>query len=163
VVNLQIEVDATYWDDPTGPISGTSSNRQIQTNFSLKDGQVAVLGGLTRSQTNTEVKRVPFWERIPVLGPLLFSNKSQNQDKSKLFMIVRTTITKPRHDGSMGKVTRRMAKVANYLLSENENDEELFSAIHDPISRWVFEEDASTYNLALNNFFQSTPNVNTIM
>lgn len=163
VVNLQIEVDATYWDDPTGPISGTSSNRQIQTNFSLKDGQVAVLGGLTRSQTNTEVKRVPFWERIPVLGPLLFSNKSQNQDKSKLFMIVRTTITKPRHDGSMGKVTRRMAKVANYLLSENENDEELFSSIHDPISRWVFEEDASTYNLALNNFFQSTHNVNTIM
>ncbi len=163
VVNLQIEVDATYWDDPTGPISGTSSNRKIQTNFSLKDGQVAVLGGLTRSQTNTEVKRVPFWERIPVLGPLLFSNKSQNQDKSKLFMIVRTTITKPRHDGSMGKVTRRMAKVANYLLSENDNEEELFSSIHDPISRWVFEEDASTYNLALNNFFQSTHNVNTIM
>ena len=159
-VNLQIEVDATYWDDPTGPVSGTSSNRQIQTNFSLKDGQVAVLGGLTRNQTTISFNGVPFLSKIPILGPLFFSNKSHGEDKSKLFMIVRTTITKPRHDGTMGKVTRRMATVANHLLAQEDDDDELFSSIKDPISRWIFNEDVESQQLPLNDFFKSTHNVN---
>ena len=160
VVNLQIAVDATYWDDPTGPISGTSSNRQVQTNFSLKDGQVAVLGGLTRNQTTIAFNGVPFFSKIPILGPLLFSNKSHRQDKSKLFMIIRTTITKPRLDGGMGKVTRRMATVANHLLQEDDGDDELFSSIKDPISRWVFNEESASHSLPLNDFFKPTHNVN---
>lgn len=163
VVNLQIEVDATYWDDPTGPISGTSSNRQIQTNFSLKDGQVAILGGLTRNQTTIAFNGVPFLSKIPILGPLLFSNKSHREDKSKLFMIVRTTVTKPRHDGTMGKVTRRMATVANHMLAQDDGDDELFSSIKDPISRWVFNEDSANHSLPLDDFFKSTHNINSVM
>lgn len=159
VVNLQIEVDATYWDNPTGPTSGTSSNRQIQTNFSLKDGQVAVLGGLTKNQIEVSFNGVPFLSKIPILGPLLFSNKKHTEDKSKLFMIVRTTVTKPRLEGGMGKVTRRMANVANHLLQEKDDDDELFSSIKDPISRWIFDEGSmtnlSSHGLPLNDLFKS--------
>jgi general secretion pathway protein D len=157
VVNLQIEVDATYWQDPTGPTSGTSSNRKIQTNFSLKDGQVAILGGLTKNQIEVSFNGVPFLSRIPFLGPLLFSNKKHTEDKAKLFMIVRTTVTKPRHEGGMGKVTRRMATVANYELQEDDNDADLFSSIKDPISRWIFDEDESSHfrhGLPLTDLFQ---------
>jgi type II secretory pathway component GspD/PulD (secretin) len=143
IVNLAIEVDATYWQDPTGPTSGTSSNRKLQTNFSLKNGQVAILGGLTKNQINVTFNGVPFLSKIPILGPLFFSNKSHSEDKSKLFMIVRTTVTKPRHEGGMGKVTRRMAKVANHILQEDDNDDALFSSIKDPISRWIFDEQSS--------------------
>jgi general secretion pathway protein D len=163
IVNLQIEVDATYWDDPTGPISGTSSNRQIQTNISLKDGQVAVLGGLTRNQSNISFKGVPFLSKIPILGPLLFSSKAHEQDKSKLFMIIRTTITKPRHDGGMGKVTRRMTSVANHLLQEDDNEDDLFSSIKDPISRWIFDENETSHSLPMDDFFKPTHNVNSII
>ncbi|MBV8660759.1 MAG: hypothetical protein JO129_01265 [Candidatus Dependentiae bacterium] len=143
IVNLQIEVDATYWDNPTGPVSGTSSNRQLQTNFSLKDGQVAILGGLSKNQIDVAFNGVPFLSRIPILGPLFFSTKSHTEDKEKLFMIVRVTITKPRHEGGMGKVTRRIANVANHLLDEDNDDDELFSSIKDPISRWIFDENES--------------------
>ncbi len=140
IVNLQIQVDATYWQDPTGPISGTSSNREIQTNFSMKDGQVAILGGLTKNQIDISFNGVPFFSKIPIIGPLFFSNKRHTEDKVKLFIIVRTTVTKPRHDGGMGKVTRRMAAVTNHLLQEDDGDDDLFSSIKDPISRWIFDE-----------------------
>ena len=40
----------------------------------------------------------------------------------------------------MGKVTQRMATVANHLLQEDDNDDALFSSIKDPISRWIFDE-----------------------
>jgi len=154
VVNLQIEVDATYWQDPTGPTSGTSNNRKIQTNFSLKDGQVAILGGLTKNQIEVSFNGVPFLSKIPIVGPLLFSNKKYTEDKAKLFMIVRTTVTKPRLQGGMGKVTRRMATVANHLLAQDED--ELFSSIKDPISRWIFDEDNASHlqnGLPLNDLF----------
>ncbi|MGZ6255053.1 MAG: secretin N-terminal domain-containing protein [Candidatus Chromulinivorax sp.] len=143
IVNLAIEVDATYWDNPTGPVSGTSSNRKLQTNFSLKNGQVAILGGLTKNQIDVVFNGVPFLSRIPILGPLLFSSKSHTEDKTKLFMIVRTTVTKPHHEGGMGKVTARMAQVANQLLQEDDNDDDLFSSIKDPITRWIFDERSS--------------------
>lgn len=157
IVNLQIEVDATYWNNPTGPTAGETTNRQIQTNFSLKDGQVAILGGLTKNQIEVSFTGVPFFSRIPILGPLLFSNKRHTEDRTKLFMIVRTTITKPRVAGGMGKVTRRMVSVANHLLEEDDDDDELFSSIKDPISSWIFNEEVSAHlhqGLPLTDLFQ---------
>ena len=71
-------------------------------------------------------------------------------------MIVRTTVTKPRMEGGMGKVTRRMATVTNHLLQEDDDDEDLFSSIKDPISRWIFDEGQSHRNheLPLNDMFK---------
>lgn len=157
MVNLQIAVDATYWDNPSSAYSGTSSNRNLQTNFSLKDGQVAILGGLTRNQTELSLNSVPLLSKIPILGPLLFSKKIYTQDKTKLFMIVRATVTKPRHEGGMGKVTRRMANFANHLLEEDDEDDDLFGSIKDPISRWIFNEgepSGLTHHLPLTDLFK---------
>ena len=140
IVNLQILLDATYWDNPQSQTDGSANSRYIATNCSLKDGQVAVLGGLTKNQTDIAFNGVPFFSKIPIFGPLFFSSKSHTEDKEKLFMIVRTTVTKPRVEGGMGKVTRRMATVANHLLEEDDDDDELFSSIKDPISHWIFDE-----------------------
>ncbi len=124
----------------------------------MKDGQVAILGGLTKNQIEVSFNGVPFFSKIPILGPLLFSNKKHTEDKVKLFMIVRTTITKPRHKGGMGKVTRRMANVANHMLEEDDGDDDLFSSIKDPISRWIFDEGSSLLHqnesLPVTDFFQ---------
>ncbi|MBP6869415.1 hypothetical protein KBC04_00815 [Candidatus Babeliales bacterium] len=166
IVNLQMQVNATYWDNPTGPTSGTSSNRQIETNFSLKDGQVAILGGLTKNQIEVSFNGVPFLSKIPILGPLLFSNKKHTEDKTKLFIVVRTTVTKPRMEGGMGKVTRRMANVANHLLSIEEDDDELFSSIKDPISRWIFNDNESAQlndGLPLGDLFSRGHSINSII
>jgi general secretion pathway protein D len=143
IVNLQIDVDASYWQNPVDGSDGTSSKRKIQTNFSLKDGQVAILGGLTKNQTEISYTGVPFLSKIPIIGPLFFSNKKHTEDKTKLFMIVRITKTKPRFEGGMGKISRRMASVADYALAESDHDDELFSSIKDPITRWIFEDQGS--------------------
>lgn len=140
IVNLQIEIDATYWNDPTNGDSGTAQNRQIQTNFSMQEGQVAVLGGLTYDQVDVVYNGVPFFEKIPLIN-LLFTNRSKTEDKTKLFLLVKPTIIKPVVNG-MGKVTRRIAAVTDNLLQGDHDD--LFSSLSDPISHWVFDETVST-------------------
>jgi len=162
IVNLQMEVDATYWNNPVDGTDGRQTSRYITTNFSLKDGQVAILGGLTRNQTDEGFNGVPLLSKIPVIGPLLFSSKRHTEDKTKLFMVVRTTVTQPRHEGGMGKVTRRMAAVANHNLDSSQGDDELFSSIKDPISRWIFDDNSSSINngLPLHDLFMKSHNVN---
>lgn len=136
IVNLQIEMDATYWNDPTNGDSGTAQNRHLETNFSMQEGQVAVLGGLTYDQLDIIYNGVPFLEKIPLLN-LFFTNRSKTEDKTKLFLLVKPTIIKPVVNG-MGKLTRRIAAVTDHLLKDDHDD--LFSSLSDPISHWVFDE-----------------------
>jgi len=145
IVNLQLDIQATYWDDPANGDSGTAQNRDVSTNFSMHEGQVAVLGGLTHDQIDINYNGVPFFEKIPLIN-LFFTNRSKTEDKTKLFMIVKPTLIKPMKNG-MGKVTRRMAAVTDHLLHDDES--ELFSSLKDPISHWVFDDNASMINNGL--------------
>lgn len=157
IVNLQMEMDATYWDDPSDGNSGTSSVRNVQTNFSMHEGQVAVLGGLTKDQIDIIYNGVPFFEKIPLLN-LFFTNRSKTEDKTKLFLLVKPTIIKPVANG-MGKVTRRMAAVSDHFIHEADTD--LFSSLKDPISHWVFDDNGSmlTNGLPLHDLFMKSHNV----
>ena len=58
--------------------------------------------------------------------------------------MVKVKIVEQHYASGMGKITRRMVNVANYLLDEAEDDQDLFSSIKDPISRWIFNEDDPT-------------------
>lgn len=145
IINLQMEMDATYWNDPTNGDSGTAQNRQLQTNFSMQEGQVAVLGGLTYDQVDIIYNGVPFLDKIPLLN-LLFTNRSKTEDKTKLFLLVKPTIIKPTVNG-MGKVTRRIAAVTDHLLKDDHDD--LFSSLSDPISHWVFDESVQPRKIGL--------------
>ena len=156
IVNLQMDVQATYWDDPSNGDSGTAQNRDISTNFSMHEGQVAVLGCLTKDQIDTIYNGVTFLEKIPLVN-LFFTNRSKTEDKTKLFMIIKPTIIKPIRNG-MGKVTRRMAAVTDHLL--HDDDAELFSSLKDPISHWVFDDNSSMVNngLPLHDLFMKHHN-----
>ena len=156
IVNLQMDVAAEYWDDPANGDSGTAQIRQVQTNFSMHEGQVAVLGGLTKDQIDIIYNGVPFLEKIPLVN-LFFTNRSKTEDKTKLFMIIKPTIIKPIKNG-IGKVTRRMAAVTDHLL--HDDDAELFSSLKDPISHWVFDDNASSVNngLPLHDLFMEHHN-----
>src|SRR3989339_285178 len=156
IVNLQIEMDATYWNDPTNGDSGTAQNRQLQTNFSIQEGQVAVLGGLTYDQLDLIYNGVPLLEKIPLVN-LFFTNRSKTEDKTKLFLLVKPTIIKPVVNG-MGKVTRRIAAVTDHLLKDDHDD--LFSSLSDPISHWVFDETvpAKKTGMPLHDLFMHSNN-----
>jgi len=158
IVNLQIDFNASNWTDPNDGNSGTANTRQMQTNFSLKSGQVAVLGGLTKDTSALLFHGVPFLSKIPIIGSL-FSNKNRQNDKEKLFVLIRATVTEPRPEGGMGKITERMVSVSNHLLQQG--NEDLFGSLKDPISRWVFEDTThkrTTNGLPLHDLFMRGSN-----
>lgn len=135
-VNLQVNIDVTYWTDPSDGTSGSQIQRNLTTNFSLEDGKVAILGGLTKEVLTTSITEVPFISRVPILGHL-FANKNRNVNKTQLFVLIKPTIVEPRSQGGMGAVTRRMVGISNHDLQA---DHSLFSSLKDPISRWIFDE-----------------------
>jgi len=157
MINLQMEMDATYWDDPADGNSGTSSVRNVQTNFSMRQGQVAILGGLTIDQIDIIYNGTPFLEKIPLLN-LFFTNRSKTENKTKLFLLVKPTIITPIENG-MGKVTRRIAAVSDHFM--HDADDDLFGAVKDPISHWVFDDHGSMINsgLPLHDLFMKSHNL----
>jgi pilus assembly protein CpaC len=69
--------------------------RRVQTTVELREGQTIALAGLFSNQTNTEVTRVPFISKIPVVGPLVFSGKRATQDETELLILVTPEIIRP--------------------------------------------------------------------
>ncbi|NLB83265.1 MAG: secretion protein, partial [Synergistaceae bacterium] len=82
----------------TGEIIGTyrgqageqfpqTTNRQVNTEIRVRDGEPFVVGGLYKDQEKSETHRIPILSDIPLLGEL-FKYKSNSRDKTEVAMIV---------------------------------------------------------------------------
>ena len=65
--------------------------RTFDSNIRIKNGEMIVLGGLERKQTNDTGSGVPFLSRIPVIK-WLFSKRSKTKNDSKLLIFVKPVI-----------------------------------------------------------------------
>lgn len=136
-INLQLNINLTTYSVPDNATSGDQLIRSINTNVSLKSGDVLILGGLTQEQTEVSKKSVPFFESIPVIGNL-FASRSKISKKTQLFVLVRTTVVEPRTQGGMGPITKTASNFIVDQLAESENN---FASLKDPITRWFFNND----------------------
>jgi type IV pilus assembly protein PilQ len=76
--------------DPTSPPNMTTQT--FESLVRVKNGEVILLGGLDK-KTNTESgSGVPLLSRIPVLK-WIFGNRSKDKSKSKLHILVKSTVT----------------------------------------------------------------------
>ncbi|NLK19826.1 MAG: secretion protein [Synergistaceae bacterium] len=64
-----------------------TTNREVNTNIRVRDGEPFVVGGLYKDQDKIEQHRVPLLSDIPLLGEL-FKYKSHSRDKTEVAMIV---------------------------------------------------------------------------
>lgn len=65
-----------------------TTSRSVNTRITVKSGETAVLGGLIK-EDEIEVKRkVPILGHIPLLGGLLFTNKSTEKNKTDLIIMI---------------------------------------------------------------------------
>lgn len=69
-----------------------TSSRSVQTRITVKEGETIVLGGLLKESDIETVQRVPLLGRIPILGKLLFTNKSTEQMTTDLIIFITPTI-----------------------------------------------------------------------
>lgn len=137
VVNLQIDLDLRTWITPNDASSGEQIIRKLTTNASMKSGDVIILGGLTKEQTQVSKRSVPFFESIPVIGNL-FASRTKDSTKTQLFILVRSTVSAPRINGGMSKITRSASNFIVDQLAEVENN---FANLKDPVTRWFFNSD----------------------
>lgn len=91
IVTIELRIE-------TGEIIGTyrgqageqfpqTTNREVNTNIRVRDGEPFVVGGLYKDQEKIEQHRVPLLSDIPLLGEL-FKFKANSRDKTEVAMIV---------------------------------------------------------------------------
>jgi general secretion pathway protein D len=75
-------------DTPVGDTGNVSiSTRKAQTSLVAESGQTIFIGGLIRSQLNTDSAGFPALRNVPVLG-YLFGSQGQSTDKTELILLV---------------------------------------------------------------------------
>jgi len=86
-VDARVEAITGYVGPPTDqqPIT---SKRQATTQIRVRDGEVAVVGGLVREETSKSVKKVPLLGDIPVLGTLFSSTQNVTTKTDLLIFII---------------------------------------------------------------------------
>jgi type IV pilus assembly protein PilQ len=86
-VNPSVEEITGYSGPPTDqqPIT---SKREAKTQIRVRDGEVAVIGGLVKDDYTKTVTKVPVLGSIPILGPLLFQQTKIDATKSELLIFI---------------------------------------------------------------------------
>jgi type II secretory pathway component GspD/PulD (secretin) len=85
-VNPKVEA-VTGWAGPPTDQQPITSKREASTQIRVRDGEVAVIGGLVREEVMRSVKKVPLLGDIPVLGEL-FKNTSWDNRKTELLIFI---------------------------------------------------------------------------
>lgn len=86
-VNPSVEA-ITGYVGPVGDQQPITSRREAKTQIRVRDGEVAVVGGLVQDQYTKTVNKVPVLGSIPILGPLLFTKTSVKATKSDLLIFI---------------------------------------------------------------------------
>ncbi|RPG51793.1 MAG: type II secretion system protein GspD [Gammaproteobacteria bacterium TMED1] len=74
-----------------------TSKRTIDTTVLVHDGEVIILGGLTRDKISKNQSGVPILEKLPGLGKL-FSSETKSYEKQNLLVFLRPTVLSTQSD-----------------------------------------------------------------
>lgn len=81
----------------TGPADNQkpiTSERSIRTTITVQEGETAALGGLLKEDEIIKERRVPLLGHIPLIGKLLFTNRSKERSTSDLIILITPTIVR---------------------------------------------------------------------
>jgi len=70
------------------------SIRNVESRLRLRDGQIAMLGGLYTNATRLEQQRIPFVSDIPYIGEL-FTGKNYSQEVNQLIFFIKVRVIPP--------------------------------------------------------------------
>ncbi len=96
-LTISQEVSATLDSGNSAIASPTISNRSLETQLSLEDGQTAVLGGLMQDTMTQKETGVPFLKDIPLIGNA-FSSDAVTSDRTELLVLITAYIMRGQED-----------------------------------------------------------------
>lgn len=134
-VNMQIIIQIGRFISAAGPNNPNNrSDRVIRTNANIGNGEVLVLGGLTRDEEDVIITESPLLGQVPVLG-WFFKSKQKRVVKNHLMVLISPTIVKPNVQGGMDVFTNNKMNEARDFITEDLS----FINKRDPITRWFFK------------------------
>ena len=127
-IDLRIsqEVSSEVDTSSSAIASPTISNRSIDTQLSLEDGQTAVMGGLIQRSLTVDDKGVPFFKDIPIIGRA-FRNEGISEDNTELVILITAYVLRGQADKAQfvrrlsGDVDRLMADDSRLLTLQPRN------------------------------------------
>ncbi|WOR15368.1 secretin N-terminal domain-containing protein [Hyphomonas sp. FCG-A18] len=114
-LTISQEVSTVIPDAGSQIASPTISNRNLQTQLSIQDGETVVLGGLMQTTSTDAERGVPLLKDIPIAGNL-FRNNSISQEKTELLVLITAYILNDGEDKAM-LVNQLMEELQNSTLS----------------------------------------------
>lgn len=146
IIRLNIKINISEFQSDTGS-SGDKYTKDLDTDVSLADGQVLVLGGFIKTKVTESMIKTPLLGDIPILG-WLFKNKKRTITKSYLFVFMSPTIIKPRQNPGTNLYTRMKLHQA----TNNIEDSVQTKSTNDPIHNWFFNPDKEDYSHKVTDF-----------
>jgi len=89
-VNPVIE-EITGYTGPTDNLRPITSNRSVNTNVRVKDGETLVIGGLIKNSKFETTKKFPLLGSIPIIGRI-FQHQTTTDEKTDLSILITPTI-----------------------------------------------------------------------
>lgn len=139
--NVQLEVDLRL-SQLAAPVAGSVANvgptllqREIQTDLSLAEGQVAIIGGLVDEKEEKLRYGIPFLRDIPGLG-YLFGGIQETKYDLTLVIVVSAHVMKGMDEQMADSIRRQLAMQRSLKRSRSiaNTDQEGFAVLLDTVS-----------------------------
>ena len=140
VIKLNIDLNIEDFQEGEGNQQDRTS-KKLNTNVSVANGQVLVLGGFVKTKITEDTGRTPVLGSIPVLG-WLFKHKKRTVTKEYVFIFMSPTIIKPRQTPGSNLYT----KMKIHQAKNDIDDTITVHKINDPVHNWFFNPDGETYS-----------------
>jgi len=138
VIRMSIEIDIQEFTDPT---IGNRSTRHLETNITVADGQVLILGGFVETKVEDITNKTPILGDIPILG-WMFKNHKRTITRQYIFIFLSSTIIKPRQTPGMQLYT----KMKLHRATDEIEDAVITAKTRDPIFNWYFNQEKENYS-----------------
>lgn len=134
IVDLTIVINLVEFIKGNDENNPNRQIRKLETRSVMAEGEVLILGGLSKSNQTQAFWHTPLLSRIPIFGNL-FKGRTRERVKQNLFIFIRPSIIKPRNEGNPDDYTQMKIDYAKYQTLNVDG----YSDSKDPIQRWFFK------------------------
>lgn len=146
LINMSINISITDFANESDSQSADTFTKQITTSAQVCDGQVIVLGGITKNTVSETVTKVPILGDIPLVGNL-FRSKSKGNIRTNLLIFISPRILKPSADYPIDIYSQEKNKEIKNSLAQLDKK----SVEHDPLNKFFFNN-----GLRSNDLYESS-------
>jgi general secretion pathway protein D len=134
MIIMDLEILLQQFVGAANPNNIVRTEQKITTKTILADKEVLALGGMIQTEADNTMSKVPILGDIPIIG-WLFKNRSQQDTKENLLILISAHIMKPDKEEALRSFT---SDRSNEYRDTMEQMNVGLSGLRDPIDRWFF-------------------------